>query len=128
MELMGPDVQAIHQRFSGPVRAFSPRLPGADAWRATTYGHAVLQTNPVGSALDQESPGSISAGAIKVVANLRRRACRDCHRDPNGTATVIRTRTFFVPINPGENRAARVNVRARAGHLRVGSPITSEPW
>jgi len=30
----------------------TPARPGADAWRATTYGHGALQTNPLGSALE----------------------------------------------------------------------------
>jgi len=55
----GTLLQAFYKRFSGPVRALPHEPAGADAWRATTYGHGVLQTNPHGSALDQESPGSI---------------------------------------------------------------------
>ena len=47
-------LQAFHKRFCGPVRALPPEPAGADAWRATTYGHVVLQTNPLGSALDEE--------------------------------------------------------------------------
>src|SRR5437016_4714710 len=57
--------QAFYKRFSGLVRALPPEPAGADAWRATTYGHGVLQTNPLGSALDQESPGSIPGGATR---------------------------------------------------------------
>ena len=48
-------LQTFYKRFSGLVRALPPEPAGADAWRATTYGHGVLQTNPLGSALDQES-------------------------------------------------------------------------
>src|SRR3989442_5606587 len=48
-------LQAFHKRFSRPIRALPSELAGADAWRATTYGHGVLQTNPLGSALDQET-------------------------------------------------------------------------
>src|SRR5436190_1999021 len=44
-------LQAFYKRFSGLVRALPPEPAGADAWRATTYGHGVLQTNPHGSAL-----------------------------------------------------------------------------
>src|SRR2546428_5175880 len=57
--------QAFYKRFSGPIRTLPPEPAGADAWRATTYGHGVLQTNPHGSALDQESPGSIPGGATR---------------------------------------------------------------
>src|SRR5437016_5073727 len=73
-------MQAFYKRFSGPIRALPPEPAGADAWRATTYGHGVLQTNPLGSALDQESPGSIPGGATRSAARalaertLRRRA------------------------------------------------------
>ena len=45
--------QAFYKRFSGLVRTLPLEPAGADAWRATTYGHGVLQTNPLGSALDQ---------------------------------------------------------------------------
>src|SRR5437867_1327204 len=62
--------QAFYKRFSGPVRALPSEPAGADAWRATTYGHGVLQTNPHGSALDQESPGSIPGGATSRAARL----------------------------------------------------------
>src|SRR5690242_1948362 len=34
----------FYKRFSGPVRAMPPEHAGADAWRATTYRHGVLQT------------------------------------------------------------------------------------
>src|SRR6266446_2052376 len=47
-------LQAFYKRFSGPARALSPEPAGADAWRATTYGHGVLQTNPHGSARSGE--------------------------------------------------------------------------
>ena len=57
--------QAFRKRFSGPIRALFLDRAGADAWQITTYGHGVLQTNPHGSALDQESPGSIPGGATR---------------------------------------------------------------
>src|ERR1043166_8577951 len=66
-------LQAFHKRFSGPIRALPPEPAGADAWRATTYGHGVLQTNPLGSALDQESPGSSPGGATGKPLGLGRR-------------------------------------------------------
>jgi len=67
------DLQAFHKRFSGLVRALPPEPAGADAWRATTYGHGVLQTNPLGSALDQESPnGSPRKGVDHDVIRTRR--------------------------------------------------------
>src|SRR5437773_6841514 len=56
-------LQAFYKRFSGPVRALPPEPAGADAWRATTYGHGVLQTNPHGSALDRER-SSLPSGAL----------------------------------------------------------------
>src|SRR5437867_688284 len=60
-------LQAFYKRFSGLIRALPPEPAGADAWRATTYGHGVLQTNPLGSALDQESSTSILRRATKLI-------------------------------------------------------------
>src|SRR5213594_1320155 len=69
-------LQAFYKRFSGPVRALPSEPAGADAWRATTYGHGVLQTNPHGSALDQESPGSSPGGATEARCGAHRRNAR----------------------------------------------------
>src|SRR5574341_1239509 len=59
-------LQAFYQRFSGPIRTFRSVREGADAWRATTCGHGVLQPLPHARALDQESPGSSPGGATEA--------------------------------------------------------------
>src|SRR5437867_7238151 len=61
-------LQAFYKRFSGPIRTFPSDRGGADAWQITTYGHGVLQTNPHGRALDQESPGSSPGGPTSTAA------------------------------------------------------------
>src|SRR2546428_13064493 len=58
----------LDKRFSGHERALPPEPAGADAWRATTYGHGVLQTNPLGSALDQVNQVRILEGQLRVGA------------------------------------------------------------
>src|SRR3989442_15984756 len=66
-------LQAFHKRFSRPIRALPSELAGADGWRATTYGHGVLQTNPLGSALDQECPPQRQTPNPKPVTPVQRR-------------------------------------------------------
>src|SRR5438132_3798737 len=78
-------LQAFYKRFSGLVRALPPEPAGADAWRATTYGHGILQTNPLGSALDQESRRvtSVQASSCHGADDDRRD-----RREPLGRPTV----------------------------------------
>src|SRR5437879_12376750 len=64
-------LQAFYKRLSGPIGTFPSDRGGADAWQITTYGHGVLQTNPHGRALDQESPGSIPGGATRSAMRHR---------------------------------------------------------
>src|SRR5437016_13822181 len=99
-------MQAFYKRFSGPVRALPSKPAGADAWRATTYGHGVLQTNPVGSTLDQESPGSIPGGATSRAASLTLAALLVA---PPGVAPALR-------------RAIRTGDSSGAGPPSAGSP------
>src|SRR5256712_5732280 len=66
----------LDKRFSGHERALPPEPAGADAWRATTYGHGVLQTNPLGSALDRESSTCLIALVFGAQALRPRRPTR----------------------------------------------------
>src|SRR5213593_4300135 len=103
--------QAFYKRFSGPVRALPPEPAGADAWRATTYGHGVLQTNPHGSALDQESPGSIPGGAIIKGRSAVAGGPFDCPSRILALACAARWSSLRPPVAPAPHDAAKMPYR-----------------
>ena len=120
-------LQAFYKRFSGLERAFRPSLPGADAWRATTYGHGVLQTNPVGSALDQESPvrkrgwvcaraHNLSAPELRLTAKRRRFAASNCC--PYRCAVAYQVLLGSRNASPPTRRGPLPNCRTRATACR----------
>src|SRR2546428_2296015 len=95
--------QAFYKRFSGPIRALPPEPAGADAWRATTYGHGVLQTNPHGSALDQARScraSSIARSTSGRLADCRTEAACRCREDVGHEAPPLNTRLKLAGGDP----------------------------
>src|SRR5436190_9229566 len=85
-------LQAFYRRFSEPIRALPPEPAGADAWRATTYGHGVLQTNPLGSALDQVNQVRILEGQLTAELTAR---------EPLRRFVLASHLRLLPPISPG---------------------------